>query len=109
MYQSTVFNDTIELVERREPWSISSVFNTALVLSGLGVIGYVAYNLMQGGQQSGKKKRSRRVESDGPKQPVEWETKVYQPATKQRAVRKPGSKKGSKKSDSKKSDAATEQ
>ena len=109
MYQSTVFNDTIELLERSEPWSVSSVFNTALVLSGLGVIGYVAYSLMQGGQQSGKKKRARRTDSDAPKQPVEWETKVYQPAVKQRTVRKSNSKKGSKKSDSKKADSATEQ
>ena len=109
MYQSTVFNDTVELVERREPWSVSSVFNTALVLSGLGVIGYVAYSLMQGGQQSGKKKRARRTEADGPKEPVEWETKVYKPAVKQRTVRKPNSKKGSKKSDSKKSDSTTEE
>ena len=109
MYQSTVFNDTVELVERQEPWSVSSVFNTALVLSGLGVIGYVAYNLMQGGQQSGKKKRARRTDADAPKEPVEWETKVYKPAVKQRTVRKPGSKKGSKKSDSKKSDTATDE
>ena len=100
MYQSTVFNDTIELQERREPWSVASVFNTALVLSGLGVIGYVAYSVMQGGQASGKKKRTRRTEADGPKEPVEWETKVYKPAVKPRTVRKPGSKKGSKKSDS---------
>ena len=104
MYQSTVFNDTVELVERSEPWSVGSVFNTALVLSGLGVMGYVAYNLLQGGQQAGKKRRAKRTDGDTPKAPVEWETKIYKPAVKQRTVRKPGSKKGSKKSDSIKSD-----
>ena len=109
MYQSTVFNDTVELVERSEPWSVSSVFNTALVLSGLGVIGYVAYNLMQGGQQSGKKRRAKRTEADGPKEPVVWETTVYKPAVKQRTVRKSNSKKGSKKSDSIKADSAADE
>ena len=48
MYQSTIFNETIELLEKVEPWTITSVFNYVLVLSGLAVIGYVGYHLSQG-------------------------------------------------------------
>ena len=95
MYQSTVFNDTVELVEKREPWSVSSVINYSLVLAGLGVIGYVGYSLTQGSGGK-KKKRVKRVEG-APVVKAEWATTAYTPLAKPRVVRKPGSKKGSKK------------
>jgi len=97
LYQSTVFNDTVELVERREPWTVQSVVNYLLVLSGMGVIAYVGWNLTQG-TGGKKKKRTKRVESGEPGAvKADWATAAYTPAAKARVVRRPGSKKGSKK------------
>ena len=95
MYQSTAFNDTVELVEKKEPWTVASALNYALVLAGLGMMGYVGYSLTQG-QTGKKKKRVKRVEGEAVV-PAKWETTAYQPAAKARVVRKPSSKKGSKK------------
>ena len=107
MYQSTAFNDTVELVEKREPWTVASAINYALVLAGLGVMGYVGWNLTQG-TGGKKKKRVKRTEGDAVA-PAKWETTAYQPAAKARVVRKPGSKKGSKKKSSDSTKADTQQ
>jgi len=111
LYQSTIYNNTIELIEKYEPWSLSSIINYALVIAGLGVIGYVGYQLTSGSGTGKKKRGNRRVNGtvvDASGQPVvaaEWSTSsVYTPSSKSKAVKRVGSKKGSKKTDSKKTD-----
>jgi hypothetical protein len=106
VYQTTIFNETIELLEKYEPWTLTSLFNTALVLAGFGIIGYVVFNLAQ--TQTGPKKRVKRVPLTVEEKQVvaqSWTPEIYTQG-KARSVRRTGSKKGSKKSDSK--DSKTE-
>jgi len=92
IYRSMFVNQTIEVLERRQEWTASSIITWIFVLAGLGLAGYVALNLTQGGKKT--KSRASTPSVDGVKSPsAGWETQVYKPAQVQKAF---GSKKEKK-------------
>lgn len=78
-FRSAFYNGTVELTERRSSLDARTLFTYVLVISALGLIGYVALNM-------NKQKLAKKIETGTRAAASEWTTRVYKPADKQRAV-----------------------
>jgi len=84
IYRSTFFNGTVELVEKNREFNTRTIFSYVLVLAVIGLAGYFFF-------ESKYSKSVRR--STTTRRTAAWETSVYVPAEKSRAVGKKRSKK----------------
>lgn len=103
IYRSLFVNSTIEMLERRMEWNVQTVLTYTLASAGLGIAAYVFYQHSQSSRPR-KSRSSASSVSDGVSAAssslaaVGWDTKVYRPATVQKAVGGKKPKSASKKS-----------